>query len=313
MIGTAFPPLLALLALAAAGPPGAFPADEDLIGATSTHVVQPDESLIEIARDRDVGFNEIVAANPDLDPFVPGTGARVVIPTAWILPREVAPGIVAVNLSEMRLYYSFSPDGKSAPVLVTFPIGIGDEGWETPVGTFEVVERLVNPAWHVPASIQKENPDLPPVVPAGPDNPLGTHALRLSSRTILIHGTNLPYAIGRKASHGCLRLYPEDIVQFFPLVPRGARVLIVREPVKVGVKGDRVFVEVHEDSMAMVDTALRARQLLFERGLLERVSKGKLERALDRKSGLPVDVTAEGFGPRSLPERGPERGPAKPG
>jgi L,D-transpeptidase ErfK/SrfK len=313
MIAFASPTVLALAALALAAPPVSFPGDADVLGSPAGHVVQADESLIEIARDRDVGFNEIVAANPDLDPFVPGTGAKVVIPTAWILPRDVAPGIVVVNLSEMRLYFSFSPDGKSPPVLVTFPIGIGDEGWETPVGIFEVVEKLVNPPWHVPASIQKENPDLPPVVPAGPDNPLGTHALRLSSRTILIHGTNLPYAIGRKASHGCLRLYPEDIVQLFPLVPRGTRVLIVREPVKVGVKGDRVWVEVHEDSMAMVDPALRARQLLFERGLLERVSKGKLERALEGKSGLPVDVTAEGFGPRSLPERGPEGTTAKPG
>jgi L,D-transpeptidase ErfK/SrfK len=303
---TTAPSATAPAAPAAAAPTPLHPGDVDIIGAVGTWVVRPDESLIEIARDKDVGFNEITAANPDLDPFVPGTGTTLVIPTSWILPRDVAPGIVVVNLSEMRLYYSFVPEGRLTPVVATFPIGIGDEGWDTPVGVFEVVEKLVNPPWYPPASIRKEDPELPPVVPPGPENPLGTHALRLSSRSILIHGTNRPYAIGRRATHGCLRLYPEDIVRLFPLVPKGARVVMVREPVKVGLSGDRVFVEVHEDPMAMVDPALRARQLLFERGLLERVSKGKLERALERRSGLPVDVTSDGFGPRSLPGRGPD-------
>jgi L,D-transpeptidase ErfK/SrfK len=281
----------------------------EIIGNVCQRVILPGDSLIEMARQYDVGFNEIEAANPGQDAFVPTPGVMAVIPTSWIVPRAAAPGRVVVNLSEMRLFQFPRTPG---PVM-TFPVGIGTEGWATPTGTFKVIQKQVNPAWYPPASIRREEPDLPAVVPPGPENPLGTHALRLNKGSILIHGTDTPFAVGRRASHGCLRLYPEDIVQLFPLVPRGTRVLIVREPVKVGVKGDRVWVEVHEDSMAMVDPALRARQLLFERGLLERVSKGKLERALERKSGLPVDVTAEGFGPRSLPERGPEGTTAKPG
>jgi L,D-transpeptidase ErfK/SrfK len=211
------------------------------------------------------------------------------IPTSWIVPRAGAPGRVVVNLSEMRLFQFPRTPG---PVM-TFPVGIGSEGWATPVGTFKVIQKQVNPAWYPPASIRREEPDLPAVVPPGPDNPLGTHALRLDRGSILIHGTDTPFAVGRRASHGCLRLYPEDIPVLYDQVPVGAEVRIVREPVKVGVRAGRVFVEVHPDEDAKVDLAAEARRLLGKRGLLGSVDAGKLEEALKDLRGLPVDVTQE--------------------
>ena len=261
----------------------------EIIGETCRVMVLPGDSLIEMAREYDLGFNEIEAANPTLDAYVPTPGAAVTLPTSWIIPRAAAPGRVVVNLSEMRL---FQIPRNPGPV-TTFPVGIGTEGWATPTGTFKVVQKQVNPAWYPPASIRKEEPDLPAVVPPGPDNPLGTHALRLNRGSILIHGTDTPFAVGRRASHGCLRLYPEDIPVLYDQVPVGAEVRIVREPVKVGVRAGRVFVEVHPDEDAKVDLAAEARRLLGKRGLLGSVDAGKLEDALKDLRGLPVDVTQE--------------------
>lgn len=161
------------------------------------------------------------------------------------------------------------------------------------MGAFTVIQKQEHPRWYPPASIRRENPDLPAMVPPGPENPLGTHALRLSRGSLLIHGTDTPFAVGRRASHGCLRLYPEDIPFLFERVPVGTKVTIVREPVKVGVKEDRVFVEVHADDDARVDYRKVAKRLLGSRGVLDRVDAGKLESALKDRTGYPVDVTAE--------------------
>ena len=261
----------------------------EVIGALCQRVILPGDSLIEMARQYDVGFNEIEAANPGQDAFVPTPGVMATIPTSWIVPRAGAPGRVVVNLSEMRLYQFPRTPG---PVM-TFPVGIGTEGWATPVGTFKVIQKQVNPAWYPPASIRREEPDLPAMVPPGPDNPLGTHALRLNKGSILIHGTDTPFAVGRRASHGCLRLYPEDIPILYDQVPVGAEVRIVREPVKVGVRAGRVFVEVHPDEDAKVDLAAEARRLLGKRGLLGSVDAGRLEEAVKDLRGLPVDVTQD--------------------
>jgi len=263
----------------------------ELIGASCFRSILPDESLIEIARQYDLGFNEIEAANPGLDAFVPTPGATVFIPTAWIVPRAASGGKgtrIIVNLSEMRLY--FIPK-TGAPM--TFPVGVGSEGWITPVGTFSVVQKQVNPPWYPPASIRKEEPDLPAMVPPGPENPLGTHALRLNRGSILIHGTDKPFGVGRKASHGCLRLYPEDIPVLFERVPVGTPVTIVREPVKVGVRSGRVYVEVHQDDEAKIDTRAEVKRLLTKRGLLGSVDSHKLDAAMTGVAGAPVDVTAD--------------------
>jgi L,D-transpeptidase ErfK/SrfK len=285
---------LLLLALLLAAPPRPAattpPPHPEVVGAAGEHVVAPGESLVELALAYDVGFNEMAAANPLLDPLVPTPGAAAVVPSSWILPRASASGALVVNLSEMRHY--FIPSGPVAPV--TFPIGGPAEPDATPLGTLTVVEKIVAPTWFPPPSIREEDPELPASVPPGPDNPLGSHALRLSSRTIMIHGTTRPFGIGRSVSHGCLRLYPEDIARLFEVVPVGTPVAIVREPVKVGLRDGRVLVEVHEDAVAGLDPLDEAVRLLSERLLLHLVDLEALARTAQAGTGLPVDVTAGG-------------------
>jgi len=260
-----------------------------VLGLARNYTVKGDESLIEIARRFDMGYNEIVAANPRLDPFIPGNGKIAKLSTAWILPDLREYDGIVLNLSEMRLYYFFRKDKSN--VVMTFPIGIGSEGKETPVGTFRVIEKIVNPAWHVPASIRKENPELPAVVPAGPDNPLGAYAMRLSEGTVLIHGTNRPYAVGRKASHGCIRMYPEDIPTLFQLVPNNTKVTIVRQPVKIGILHDRVYLEVHRDRELNMNYFNEAVRLLVQKKLLADIDEDKMIAALREKRGIPIDIS----------------------
>jgi L,D-transpeptidase ErfK/SrfK len=149
---------------------------------------------------------------------------------------------------------------------------------------------MTNPAWHVPESIRSESAGLPKVVPPGPDNPMGSHALRLSLATILIHGTNRPWGIGRRSSHGCLRLYPEDIVKLFELVPTGVRVTIVNQPIKVGARGGQVFVEAHRYDSEECSVSV-AMHLLADKHLLAGTDFSKLQRAIEELKGVPVDIT----------------------
>jgi len=261
-----------------------------VIGAIQFYSVKKGESLIEIARKFGIGYNEIADANPSLDPFVPGTGTRVILHTSWILPDVKQREGIVINLSELRLYYFFKHKNKD--FVMTFPVGIGSEGNNTPVGEFRVVEKIVNPPWYVPESIRKEKPWLPAVVPPGHENPLGSHALRLSFQTILIHGTNRPFCVGRRASHGCIRLYPEDIPKLFKLVSIGTKVTIIRQPIEVGTRDKRVFIEVHTgDSMKDMNYFNEAVILLQKKDFLKRVSTDKLYRAIIEKLGIPVDIT----------------------
>ncbi|HEX9023993.1 MAG TPA: L,D-transpeptidase family protein, partial [Geobacteraceae bacterium] len=193
------------LLMPAAADSADYPYRGEMIGAEQQYRVKENESLWEIARRFDVGINEIGNANPALDPIIPPTGAAVDIPTAWILPDLLQYDGIVINIPEFRLFY-FPQENRGG--VLTFPVGIGDEGKDTPVGNYRVVEKIVSPAWYVPESIRREKPELPRVVPPGPDNPMGSHALRLSERTILIHGTDRPWGIGTRSSHGCLRLFP---------------------------------------------------------------------------------------------------------
>ncbi len=261
-----------------------------VIGAIRSYTTGENESLIELARKVDIGYKAITDANPLLDPFVPGAGALVTIPSAWILPDVDSYDGIVINISELRLYY-FTKRGGSRQVRI-FPIGTGSEGHDTPPGEYRVVEKIVKPAWHVPESIRKENPELPKVVPPGPDNPLGSHALRLSSGGILIHGTNRPWGVGRRVSHGCIRLYPEDISRFFPMVPAGTKVTVVRQPLKVGLRDGKVYLEVHKDEFVQdSDYLATAQALLLKKGLLKDVNTEKLYIAIKEKQGMPVDIS----------------------
>jgi L,D-transpeptidase ErfK/SrfK len=262
--------------------------DSTVIGSLKTHTVKGKDSLIEIARKYDIGYNEITDANPKLDAFVPGDGKSATIPTLWILPELTAYDGIVINLSEMRLY--FFPR-KSPGTVNTFPIGIGSEGKETPVGNFTIIQKIVKPSWRVPESIRKEKPELPLVVPPGPDNPLGSHAMRLSLGSVLIHGTNRPYAVGRKASHGCIRMYPEDIPNLFQLVPKGAKVTIIRQPIKIGIAGDKVYMEVHKDKELHINYFNEAVRLLIKKDLYKKADKNKMLVALREKKGFPVDIS----------------------
>lgn len=221
----------------------------DLVGEVYVVAVQEGETLLDIARDHDLGYNEIIAANPGVDPWLPEPGTRITIPARYVLPAGPRSGIV-VNLAEMRLYY-YPPaqPGEGAKVM-TFPIGIGQEGWATPVGKARILVKDKDPVWTVPESILAasiaEGYPLPRVVPPGPDNPLGKYALRLDMVGYLIHGTNKPYGVGRRISHGCIRMYPEDIETLFGAVEVGARVEIINQPYKLGLEGNALYLESHE-------------------------------------------------------------------
>ncbi len=265
--------------------------EKSVMGFTRAHIVQKNESLIEIARKFDLGFNEITEANPSLDPFVPGTGANIIIPTSWILPDAESYDGIIINLSEMRLYYFFTQKGSK--LVRTFPIGIGSQGNNTPEGTFTIVEKTVNPSWHVPESIRKVHPELQKIEPPGPENPLGTHALRLSLGSILIHGTHRPYGVGRKVSHGCIRLYPEDIPKLFQLVPLKTKVTIVRQPLKVGTMNNQVYIEVHKDTNLEINYFDEAVKLLRKKNLYDAIDKDKMIAALKEKKGFPVNISGQ--------------------
>jgi L,D-transpeptidase ErfK/SrfK len=228
----------------------ALPADgADVIGDVQVTIARHKDTLHDIARRYDLGYQEIVAANPGVDPWLPGQGTQVVLPTQFVLPKGKREGLI-LNLASMRLYYFPKPGNGEAPVVITHPIGIGREGWQTPEGPSHVTQKVVRPSWTVPASVLREYAEkgepLEPIVPPGPDNPLGSHAMRLSIPGYLIHGTNKSYGVGMRVSHGCVRLYPEDIVRLFPEVPLGTRVRIINEPYVAGWRDGRLYLDAHK-------------------------------------------------------------------
>ena len=218
------------------------PAQSDLVGAIGHYQVKGTETLIEVARPRALAFTEIMSANPGVDPWVPAADTRLLLPSLHVLPQGPRTGVI-INVAELRLYY-FPEDG-SGPL--SFPIGIGRYNWTTPLGTTQIVRKARNPSWYVPKSIREEDPTLPPVVPPGPDNPLGGHALYLGMPGYLIHGTNKPWGIGMRVTHGCIRMYPENVARLFEVVQPGAPVEIVNQPIKAGWDGQHIYLEVHRE------------------------------------------------------------------
>jgi L,D-transpeptidase ErfK/SrfK len=220
----------------------------DIVGYVQKTTVGKDDTLPDIARRFDVGYEEILTANPGVDPWLPGVGREVVVPTQFILPAAPHEGVV-VNVAAMRIFY-YPPHKKGQPETVyTHPIGIGKVGWKTPEGTTKIVSRQKDPVWVVPKSVREEHQEdgeqLPAKVPAGPDNPLGAYEFRLGWPSYLIHGTNKPYGVGMRSSHGCMRLYPEDIAVFFDLIPIGTKVTVVNQPYLFGWRDGALYLQAY--------------------------------------------------------------------
>lgn len=269
-----------------------------VIGEPSSFTIAKGDTLHDAARFAGLGFNEIRDAHPTIDEWTPAPGTRLELPTLWVLPKAAHSGIV-VNVPEMRLYY-YPQDGPHAGGVITYAIGIGRDDWRTPVGKFRVTERTENPTWVIPESIRKERIRekgwSEKSIPGGdPTNPLGLYRLRLSLDLYSIHGTDQPYAVGRKTSHGCIRLYPEDIAQLFPLVPVGTRGMFVDEPVKVGARGGVIYVEAHPPIYGRrPNYPAKARALLRELGWEKHVDRQALAAALEKKSGVPTPISKLG-------------------
>jgi L,D-transpeptidase ErfK/SrfK len=209
-------------------------ATTDVVGVVQKTRATKDDTLTDIARRFNVGYEEIVRANPEVDPWLPGENREIVIPSQFILPNAPREGIV-INAAAMRLFYYPKVKKGEKQVVHTYPIGIGKVGWATPEGATKIVRRTKDPVWRPTPSIIREHlkergEKLEPVVAAGPDNPLGRHAFYLGWPTYMIHGTNKPAGVGLRSSHGCIRLYPEDIAQLFELAPVGTTVRVVNQP-----------------------------------------------------------------------------------
>lgn len=258
-----------------------------VIGLPGEYTVKKKDTFLDIARDNDLGFNEMVSLYPDIDPWVPPEGMKVIIPSQWILPSPKKYGIV-INIAEMRLYYFL----KSLHMVRTFPIGIGDTGWFSPEGTCWVAEKRVHPTWYIPKSLQEKYQMK--TMPPGPDNPLGDYWMGLSFSGYGIHGTNFPWAVGRLVTHGCIRLYPEDIQKLFPMVPVKTPVELIYEPVKIGWKDGRIYMEVHQDIYNKIkDLTEYGTNKIESLQLSDQVDETVMLKTLEEKKGIPVDITKD--------------------
>jgi L,D-transpeptidase ErfK/SrfK len=221
---------------------------DDVVGRVQIIRARDEDTLSDIARRFNVGYEEIVAANPGVDPWLPKAGTEIVIPTEFVLPDTKRQGIV-INLAAMRLFYFPKTKPGEPQKVITHPIGIGRVGWRTPEGNTTIVSKTAAPTWTPTPSIRKEHAadgdPLPKVVPPGPDNPMGTRALRLGWPEYAIHGTDKPPSIGLRGTHGCLRLYPEDIVGIYDAVPVGTPVTVVNQPYLVGWRGDTLVMQTY--------------------------------------------------------------------
>ncbi|MCC7412929.1 MAG: L,D-transpeptidase family protein [Gammaproteobacteria bacterium] len=221
---------------------------DNVVGEPQTVIAVHSDTFSDLGLRFNQGYREMKAANPHADPWLPGEGTPVLVPSHYVLPDAPRHGIV-VNVPEMRLYFYPKPKAGERAVVITHPISVGRQDWRTPKTETRVVAKTRDPAWYPPESIRKEHAEngdpLARVVPPGPDNPLGRYALRLGLSGYLIHGTNRVYGIGMRVTHGCIRMYPDDIARLFPQVPVGTSVRIVDQPFKVGLSGEQIFLEVH--------------------------------------------------------------------
>jgi L,D-transpeptidase ErfK/SrfK len=271
----------------------------DIVGELRRIKTVESDTLLDIARRYNLGYVEIVTANPQVDPWLPGEGTEIVLPTVHVLPDAPREGIV-LNLSDQRLYYF--PAGKP---IETFAIGIGADGWNTPKGRTKVVRKAKNPTWFVPKSILKEEPDHPKIVRPGPDNPLGKHAIYLEWPAYLIHGTNKPDGVGRRVSHGCIRMYPEGAERLYEVVAIGTPVTVVDQQAKFGWIDGELYLEIHpsqkqtdqiEETRTFETESvpdLQGRVKMAARDQVERIDWSVVDEAAIRRAGFPVRITRD--------------------
>jgi L,D-transpeptidase ErfK/SrfK len=265
-----------------------------LVGRMQRHTIRPKETLLDVARDAGLGFNEVKDANREVDEWIPPAGLEVAVPTQWIPPRSSYRGVV-INIPEMRLYLFPEKTNPGEDVIVhTWAIGIGTETTPSPAGPFRITSKDANPTWYVPDSIyRKMDPPKRRVVKPGPDNPLGEYRLKLSKGLYAIHGTNTPWSIGRLTTHGCIRLYPEDIGDLFRMVRVGTAGQLLYQPIKLGESAGDIYVEVHEDLYRRVPNLERAAlNLAREARVIDRIDTDLLRQAVREKRGVPVVVTS---------------------
>ncbi len=278
-----------------------------VVGTLQIMRARSEDTFIDIALAYSLGYDELVEANPGVDPWMPGDGTEIVLPSRFVLPDAPREGVV-LNVASKRLFYFPKAQPGAAPVVHTFPISIGREGWATPLGTTKVVAKKKDPAWHVPASIRREHAEngdpLPAVVPPGPDNPLGRYAMRLGLRgDYLIHGTNKPAGVGMRVSHGCIRMNPDHIEWLYPQVPIGLPVHIVNQPVLVGMAGGELFAEVHpaleEDKTRRTAALLKdvEKHLTSRQGAAGAVDYERLARIAREQRGFPQSIMVAGPDP----------------
>ena len=285
---------------------------DSVVGAVEIYEARFEDSLLDIARRFAMGIEEMRLANPGVDLWLPGEGTPIHLPARYVLPTVTRHGIV-INVPEMRLYYF--PQGGSD--VRTWPISIGRLEYETPLGETTVTRKKVGPTWYPTESIREEyaarGEDLPRVVEPGPENPLGTHAIYLGFPTYLIHGTNRPFSIGMRVSHGCVRMYPEHIVELYELVTPGVPVTLVHQRVKAGWFGDELVLEVHPnpdvpaaEALPSMTDAVRSIIKATPEGMPRpAIDWSRVEEALSTANGIPVTVGKRGPASEIAHERPP--------
>lgn len=278
----------------------------DIIGVVQKTQATKEDTLTDIARRFNVGYEEIVRANPDVDPWLPGEGREIVIPSQFILPHAPREGIV-INAAAMRLFYFPKVKKGEQQVVHTYPIGIGKVGWKTPEGTTKIVRRQADPTWRPTPSIIKEHLEergekLEKVIGPGPDNPLGRFAFYLGWPSYMIHGTNKPAGVGLRSSHGCIRLYPEDIAQLFEMAPVGTQVRVVNQPYVFGWHDGALHIQAFDVLEDDKRDWKKAQAKLLNKALAERIQqelkarKEKIDwnavaRLSEEPRGIPVSIT----------------------
>jgi L,D-transpeptidase ErfK/SrfK len=236
--------------------------DDDVIGVAQVTKSSAEDTFSDIARRFNLGYEELVRANPGVDPWLPGADREIILPTRFVLPDAPREGLV-INLPALRVFYFPKAEDGEPQRVITHPIGIGKVGWSTPEGSTKVVSKRKNPIWTPPASVRKEHREngdpLPRKVPPGPDNPLGAYAMNLGWESYLIHGTNKPYGVGMRSSHGCMRFYPEDIALLFDQIPIGTPVHVVNQPLLMGWHDGAIYVQalpvMEDDTRPPIDPA----------------------------------------------------------